>query len=420
MRLTKVKCFCLFIFLVLIPFGCFARSSCELADTTLEIVSQIRGLKVKRAVPCKLQSKSEVESYLLETLRAKIPVEKLKAEERVYKLLGFIPEDFDYQNGLIKLYLANLGGYYDPEGEYYGMASWIAEQSQSLIAAHELVHALQDQHFNLDNLLDYRMYESDALMAHSALAEGDAMATMIMFGSKMDLSSLSKFDATRLIRETERSLVENKLTADVPITLKKLLIFSYTEGFSFVRSLIEKGGYSGVDAAFANLPKSSEQILHPEVYLRDTKSFLELSLPDLNTSQRKVFESKPVYEDRYGEFFIRTWLELFISKGLAEQAARGWGGDKVVLYQESSKTGKGAELLVWHSNWDSLADAQQFFRAAVKAFSKRFSAKLDETQPKLTFGVKRFGKISLLLKGKRVELTLDSSLRGEKASFAKQ
>ena len=417
MRLKKVKFYYLFVVvsvvlsvvIFLFPTYCVARPSCQLAANTLKVVSRIRGLEVRREVPCKLQNKSEVRSYLRETLRTKIPVEKLKAEERVYKFLGFIPEDFNYQNGLLKLYLANLGGYYDPDEEYYGMASWIGEQSQGFIAAHELVHALQDQHFNLDSLLDFEKYTSDALLAHSALAEGDATATMILFGSNLEAASLGKMDTSRFILETEKSLIENESTRDVPVTLAKFLVFPYTDGFRFVRELIDRKGYAEIDKAFKKLPVSTEQILHPEMYIKGVRGYEDIRLPSLTEGQQKIFKRKPVYDDRYGEFFIWTWLGLYLPDEVARQAAKGWGGDRLVFYQENLKADRKVELLFWRSKWDSSLDASEFFNAVKAAFAKRFSSSFATSRKEISFQTKNFGKFSLMLNENQVDLVFGPS-----------
>src|SRR5262245_43416516 len=103
---------------------------CSIASSAMQYASNIRGLRTTRAVPCKLQNREDVERYLRATLKKKIPAERLRKEGRIFRLIGLVPKDYDYVNGLIKLYSDQLGGYYDPEREYYAMAEWIPAAMQ--------------------------------------------------------------------------------------------------------------------------------------------------------------------------------------------------------------------------------------------------------------------------------------------------
>ena len=104
---------------------------------------------------------------------------RLYSEGVVYQRLALVPKDFKYESGIIDLYTSQIGGYYDPKKDHFVMAKWIPASLQFPVAVHELVHALQDQHFKLDTFLDPKTMTSDALMARAALVEGDATAVMI-------------------------------------------------------------------------------------------------------------------------------------------------------------------------------------------------------------------------------------------------
>ena len=90
------------------------ENPCDLTSEAVRQASLIRGLSIKRKTPCLLQDKEEVKKYLLKTINEKIPRQRMESEGLIYKALGFIPADFDYEQGLVKLYLDQLGGYYDP------------------------------------------------------------------------------------------------------------------------------------------------------------------------------------------------------------------------------------------------------------------------------------------------------------------
>ena len=377
--------------LLLVPYHAKAvETDCNIAESAIDSASALRGLKIKRAVPCRLENKKQVEAYLRATINTKIPAEKLRNEERVYKLIGIIPDDYSYVDGLIKLYTEQLGGYYDPEKDYYAMASWMPSAVQMPIAVHELTHALQDQHFKLDKMLDHKTATSDQLMARSALVEGDATAVMIDYsrdlmgqGSLANEASISMF----MIQNISGAMFSSSLQK-APPALQVMLIFPYISGLNFAHALLKEGGYSVIDAAFGRLPETTEEILHPQIYISAEKSYRkvsETSPPDWV----KLRSKKAVYTDSLGEFITSTLLGTYLPLTQASSAAAGWAGDLVALY-ESSKTSKG--VVVWTTLWDSEADAKEFYQAVVDMFKKRFSSEPVFGADTATFFGKDVGK----------------------------
>ena len=145
--------------------------TCDLAKTAIASASEIRLLQIKKPVPCFVQDKESVRSHILALVNEKTPPAKMRLEGQVYKAVGFIPEEFDYERGLVDLYVSQLGGYYDPSNKYFVMAGWMPAIFQTTIAVHELTHALQDQYFDLEKFVDPKIENSDLLLARSALID---------------------------------------------------------------------------------------------------------------------------------------------------------------------------------------------------------------------------------------------------------
>ena len=181
--------------------------------------------------------------------------------------IGFIPLDFNYQQGLIDLYLSQLGGYYDPEKRHFVMAAWMPVMLQTTIAVHELTHALQDQYFNLATFTDQNKYTSDQLMARSALVEGDATLVMLDYQRRLmgqaGLESDKSVSGVMLQNIIGASMMAPM--ANVPSSLQNLLIFPYTSGLRFAHEFLKDGGYKRLDKIFRSPPRSTEEILHPEL-----------------------------------------------------------------------------------------------------------------------------------------------------------
>ena len=161
------------------------EADCKIAKMAIEEASKIRGLGIRKVVPCVVQTKEEVKGYLLGTLVSKLPKRKLANEALVYSTIGMIPKSFNYETGLVDLYVSQIGGYYDPDRKRFVMAGWMPALFQTTVAIHEQTHALQDQYFNLETFVDPKLENGDILLARSALVEGDATAVMIDYNRKL-------------------------------------------------------------------------------------------------------------------------------------------------------------------------------------------------------------------------------------------
>lgn len=370
---------------------------CVLAKSAIEAASEIRGLKIKKEVPCYVHSREQVEEFLMDTLENKITFEKLRKEEKILKALGFLPEDFGYVDGLVELYSSQVGGYYDPSKNHFVMAGWMPLILQTTIAVHELTHALQDQYFDLGEFIEDDSLSSDELMAHSALAEGDASAVM--------------YDYTRAIagqpgiaedEDVQGAMMQNVISAammigttNTPETLQNMLVFPYTSGLRFAHVLLKKGGYKRIDKAFKRPPSSTEEILHPEKYLAATKDYIEINEQELRIDGVPL-GAKKTHSDVMGEFSIAALLGSYLKdKGEAADAAAGWGGDKVAVFTSNEK-----DVVVWKTAWDTEKDSVEFIATYLKVLRKRFPKdNLDLTG----------GKWSTLKDGKKIQLSRKKS-----------
>ncbi len=331
-------------------------TSCNLAKDAIDSASRLRGLRIKQPVPCLIHDKPEVRAYILETIRTQLPPERLANEELLFKALGFIPEDFNYTDGIVELYLSQIGGYYDPKKNHFVMAGWMPTLLQTTVAVHELTHALQDQYYDLESVIDSKINNSDLLLARSALVEGDATAVMTDY--MMSLTGqpgiAAQADVNSLMLQNVVSVQLIGAAQNVPQSLQMLLIFPYTSGLRFAHELLRSGGYKAIDAAFSRLPDSTEEILHPEKYLAREKSFQRISREDVLAGAKEEVR----HEDVVGEFGINALLGTFIQdKAQVARAGAGWGGDTVLVVADAS----GKKSVRWKTLWDTPTDAKEFW-----------------------------------------------------------
>jgi hypothetical protein len=139
-----------------------------------------------------------------------------------------------------------------------------------------------------------------------------------------------------------------------PAILRETLLFPYTYGSEFV-TVLQVEGWEAVDAAFADPPQSTEQILHPEKYLTRDEPEL-VSLPPLTDTLGAGWER--IESENLGEFQIGLYLAQQVDRATAEAAAAGWDGDRYAVYVNGDD-----EVLAFATVWDSETDRDEFVAA---------------------------------------------------------
>ena len=341
---------------------------CSIVQQKLEEVTRLRGLAATRPVPCAVESRAQVEEFLRNTIARRLPPQKLEHEQAVYRAVGVVPDDFDYPRGLLNLYMSQIGGYYDPESKRFIMADWMPAHVQAVIARHELTHALQDQHYNLEAFIDPKMENGDELLARSSLLEGDA--TAVMLDIERGIKGMAPLSSERSVKAymegQARSLAAAAELEDSPPALRDLVLFPYTHGLRFVHELLRRDGYSEVDRAFKRAPQSTREILHERDFIDRRFS---LAVPAVHELRGAAAGQTPSYTDTLGEFLIRAVLEAQKeTRGDAARAAQGWVGDRVGLFPRAN----GETVVSWMISWESENDAREFALAYRKLLKARY------------------------------------------------
>jgi hypothetical protein len=343
-------------------------------DEILGVVSKLRQLEIKQPVKRGAKSREEIQTSIIHDLDESNTPAQFESTAKTLKKLGMLRPDFKLRDYMISLLTEQVAGFYDPKTQFFYLASWIPLTEQRTVIAHELVHALQDQHFNLKRFDKWPKGDSDAETAAHALAEGDA--TIVMY--QYDFSEKGfPFDVTKLPSLTELLLAEGvddddkkfPVLSNAPRVLKEGLQFPYFYGAGFVQAVMKKGGWAKISAAYTSLPASTEQIMHPEKFLAGENP-LKIELADLTTTLGRDW--KRIDTDVNGEFGYQVLLSEYIPKHTARNAAEGWGGDKYATYEDSQSKDL---LIAQFTAWDSLKDAQDFFDAYCQRIEKRYSAK---------------------------------------------
>lgn len=230
------------------------------------------------------------------------------------------------------------------------------------VLAHAYVHALQDRAFDLA-ALDIRPLTTDSALAYQALVEGDAMLAAAFYRYR-DPAAADWNALTELILRAEQPGYGEALDGDAAwIGLRR---FPYWEGRYFVAALFESEGWGAVNRAYADPPRSTEQVLHPERYLeRDVPEAVRV--PDLEAALGEGWTL--LLRDTLGEFVIGLLLDETLPGLTAWSAADGWDGDTFIVWEREG----GARAWVWRTVWDDTAEAVEFEQALVALTLQRYS-----------------------------------------------
>jgi hypothetical protein len=368
-------------------------------DKILHVVSRLRGLEAKRPVKSRLKSREEIEKIVIRDLDEDTPPEELEATSKTLAKLGLIPKDFPLRDYMIRLLREQVAGLYEPSTKEFYLASWLPLSEQKPVIAHELTHALQDQHFNLRRFRSWPKGDSDAELAAHALVEGDATLIMLRYSAEQDGINL---DITKIPSLTELLLANNSsekypLLDGAPAVLRETLQFPYVYGAGFVQHILKHGSQRILDQSFHDLPASTEQIMHPELFLTKEKP-LRIEMADLLRALGPDWKLSD--SDTNGEFGYLIILSEFIDKRAAARAAEGWGGDRYLLY-ENKKSGE--LLLAQYTTWDGQRDAREFFEAYSERTQGRYkNSSLIHSSPTARIYRTQEGLVSIEMRGQDV------------------
>ncbi|MDQ1451707.1 MAG: hypothetical protein QOK38_1573, partial [Acidobacteriaceae bacterium] len=115
-------------------------------DQILGFASKDSDLSIRHPVKRRLTNRAEVEGYILSKMKDDKDAQRLASSEIVLKKFGLLDRDFHLRPFIVSLLTEQIAGYYDSKSKTVNMLDWIAPDEQKPVLAHELTHALQDQH----------------------------------------------------------------------------------------------------------------------------------------------------------------------------------------------------------------------------------------------------------------------------------
>jgi hypothetical protein len=331
-----------------------AQTEAEIQEALRAVVA-VRKLEALTAVKSHVIPREELAAQMKRDVLADLdPILVRGITENLYAL-GAVPADHDYLQTILVILGSQLAGYYDPRDKAMFLLDDLGADGAAATLWHELVHALQDQHYDLQPKLKWSPGRGDSMSAVQALAEGDA--TSAMLDVMLAPQGQTALDLPAGMLGKSMGVIEALPELDgVPPILKRSLVAAYADGLAFVNALRERGGFAAVDAAWRDLPTSTEQILHPEKYEKREGPIAVLPPPPPEAGPKTM-----LFLDVLGEQGLRFVFEEWMPLVSAASAASGWGGDQLAVFAEGDRRAVGVHLVL-----DDETRAKETFEAIMR------------------------------------------------------
>lgn len=323
-----------------------------MVDSMLPSLERLSALPAQAPIELSRQSVEQVRAYVEAKLEEELPPAELESVRILYTMLGLLPDTLRLRDLLLDLYTEQIAGYYDPATRQLYVVDGVPAPALRTVIAHELVHALQDQHTNLDSLIE-KGRGNDRQTAAQAAIEGHA--TLVMFallaeeiaGQPIDPGSLP--DPGAQLSSGFAGGAQFPVFDRAPAMIRETLVFPYAAGASFVHALWAADGGGPHAAPIGDaLPQSTEQVMHPLTRFRGNR--------DTPTELRFSEEASwtVAYENTLGAFEVQILLDQHLGAGTA--SANGWDGDRLRLLESPV----GGRVLDWVILWDDAASRERF------------------------------------------------------------
>ena len=360
-------------------------------DTILHFDSRDTGYAIHHLVQPRLVTRAEVKDFLDKQLKDDKSAQRLQRSELVLKKFGLLDRDFELEPFLVQLLREQIAGYYDEKTKTVNLLDWVDPETQRPVLAHELTHALQDQHVNLQKWEEQEkdgtpknVSQDNAALAvdeddtvRDAVVEGQAMVVFADYALRpQGKTLLTDPDAARAMEQAMGDTSGSPVMARAPLFLQESLIFPYQSGMRFIATVLR---FQGQHAAFVGTldhpPTSTYEILHPQSYMRHVAIPL-LTLPDIHGLLGK--EYKPYDVGVMGELDVRMMGDLFGGPHAGGELAKAWAGGLYYAAQSrnakmDAEKGETAPLsLLYLSRWTTPQAAQRFANLYAAELARKY------------------------------------------------
>ncbi|MEX2080634.1 MAG: hypothetical protein WEC33_03380 [Dehalococcoidia bacterium] len=305
--------------------------------TILDRVAELRELEAPPDLDAELVTRSDLPALLASILTDE-DMEYFAELTTVYRLLGYLENDQDYYDVYTSFGATGILGFYAPNEKKLWVVvedgetlDWedLGRQAEETLA-HEIVHFLQDYHFDIGQTSLEIGTDLDRGLAYTSVVEGDASAHDALYGEEyLSVLPLRSAGGVMFLRGNFAQGV------DVPAPILREIFFPYQQGAQFIANVREEYGTERINELLEEPLKASAYVLHPELF-DDGWEPEQVTLPDF------AGEFGPGWEEesagQFGEFAIMNYLRQDLIRSEAEDAATGWAGDAYQVYRDGEES----------------------------------------------------------------------------------
>lgn len=360
-----------------------ARQLFASVDEIMKFASDETGLPIKNPVKRQLTTRSEVESYLAKKFNDDSESKRMERDEIVLKKFGLLDRDFELKPFLLALLKEQIEAYYDTKTKTVNLLDWVQPDEQKTVLAHELTHALQDQHSDLEKWNDQtpedvsttlagdqtHLAKDEMDAARDAVSEGQATAVMMDYTLKpMGKSLIKDPEVLDLIRSHMDQSTDSPVMARAPLLISESMLFPYRDGLSFEQDVwMDQGQNAAFAGALDRPPTSTWEILNPRDYERKLIPPIPL-LPNIHPIVDKLY--RPYDIGQVGQLDVEIMTKLFGDEASSRDLTSAWDGGVYWAGQLRSATSAAEQsstkslgifyLSVWHNSASALQFAQLY------------------------------------------------------------
>jgi hypothetical protein len=321
----------------------------ELVNEITDNVVEMRGLELLEDLDIVFMNQDELQDFLEDG------VEIETWEIHRDWLLRLIPDpDADIEQKLIDVQVADVGGFHDSES---GQTVVVTEDdeltpAEQTILAHEIVHALQDQHYDLGRL---ETLDADASLAFRSMLEGDAVASQDRYAQTyLDEEEQMEYQQEMMAAQQDEETIAAMMA--LPPYYLETFVFPYVAGPEFMSHFLEDD-LNVMDEFIENPPASTHQVLNAQAYISgEIDDPVDVGLPGVDERLDDSWEM--VSENTFGAFNL--FMILYENDAPDPIVAiSGWSGDWMEVYVSDHDQTLVALTTVWEDEDQAVAYEEQ-------------------------------------------------------------
>ena len=323
-------------------------------DSMLEDLREIMNFGPRAPIKRRTISKEQFRRLYQKRMREGQKPGEIQNEVKFLKLFGLVPEDFNYEKTVLDLLSEQAWALYDYKRRTMFLSDWAPPEAREYAVLHELVHAVDDQQFNLRRFVKGAR-ESEQQLARLAVIEGQAswvMTEWVMRQSDRTLQG-NRLAAIATVSATRFEAEQFPVYESTPLYFREVLIFPYTDGLLFQHDMVERFGTDGLKRVFQNPPETTQQILQPDLYI---------NRPDPSPAEPARIAMprgfKRVYDGTFGQLDHRILLAHHLGDEDRRDLLDRWRAGRFEVFE--NKRG-GRAVLRYAVRWDDEDAATEYY-----------------------------------------------------------